>query len=106
MHFTISSTDKDANQMHANPAEMISDKKLFVVMYERKHVEQVIYSLLSSFGLILLEYHSHNIFDDVEDGNKIYSVENMDKTLEFHTKICKVNQNKYETIKIKMKKIT
>ena len=59
--------------------------------------------MLSSFHINFLENHSHNIFDDVEDGNKTNSIEIIDEKLEFHTKISKVHHNNHETIKIKMK---
>ena len=87
--------------MHINPAEIISDKKLLVLNNE-EIFEPLIYSLLSSFDLNFPEYHSHKILDGVKDSNKMHSVQNMDKTLEFCTKICKVHQNNHETIKIKM----
>ena len=102
---TMRSTNKDSIKILMYPAKMISQKKLLTLKFEYLHVEPLINSLLTTFcALEFPECHSHNIFDDDDDGKKIYSVHDMKNTLEFHTNIYQLPHNETVSIKIKIKK--
>ena len=82
LFYSMSINNKDSGRMLINPTKMVSQKKLLALKFEYLHFEPLINSLFAPFcELEFLECNSYNILDDDEDGKKICSAQNMDKTL-------------------------
>ena len=93
--------------MLTNPENMISQKKSLVLKFEESHFEPAINLLIAPLlgNLDQADFHSHNIFDNDEDGKNTHSSENLDNTYEFHKNTHQVPHDETKTMKTIIKKI-